>query len=283
MKFIFNIGIILLIYSCSSENNSQKGIKIARVNEAILYETDFIDEIPDGLSSQDSLNFTNQYVKSWITEQLVLQKAEELLPEQTKTIKKKLEKYRTSLLSYEYEQIYIQKRLDTLVNSNEIAEYYNNHKDDFILKDYIIKCMYLKINKDTPDQKEIKTAYLLKNDDDETTLRTFAQNNAIEFYYNTEEWIYFDDLLKKLPIQDFNKRRYIEKKKKLIFEENDFIYYLNIYDYRLEDGTSPLSFEKEKIKSIILNMRSNELRRKLRDNLLEDALKNESIENFLNE
>ena len=143
--------------------------------------------------------------------------------------------------------------------------------------------MYLKINKDTPDQKEIKTAYLLKNDDNETTLRTFAQNNAIEFYYNPEEWIYFDDLLKKIPIQDFNKRRFIEKKKKLIFDENDFLYYLNIYDYRLEDGISPLSFEKEKIKSIILNMRSNELRRKLRDDLLVDASKNESIENFLNE
>ncbi len=283
MKLIFNIAILLFLFSCSSENNNLKGIKIARVNESVLYETDFIDEIPSGLSSEDSLDFTNQYVKSWITEQLVLQKAEELLPEQSKSIKKKLEKYRTSLLSYEYEQIYIQKRLDTLVNSNEIAEYYNNHKDDFILKDYIIKCMYLKINKDTPDQKEIKTAYLLKNDDNETTLRTFAQNNAIEFYYNPEEWIYFDDLLKKIPIQDFNKRRFIEKKKKLIFDENDFIYYLNIYDYGLEDGISPLSFEKEKIKSIILNMRSNELRRKLRDDLLVDASKNESIENFLNE
>ncbi len=283
MKLIFNIAILLFLFSCSSENNNLKGIKIARVNESVLYETDFIDEIPSGLSSEDSLDFTNQYVKSWITEQLVLQKAEELLPEQSKSIKKKLEKYRTSLLSYEYEQIYIQKRLDTLVNSNEIAEYYNNHKDDFILKDYIIKCMYLKINKDTPDQKEIKTAYLLKNDDNETTLRTFAQNNAIEFYYNPEEWIYFDDLLKKITIQDFNKRKFIEKKKKLIFDENDFIYYLNIYDYGLEDGISPLSFEKEKIKSIILNMRSNELRRKLRDDLLVDASKNESIENFLNE
>ena len=143
--------------------------------------------------------------------------------------------------------------------------------------------MYLKINKNAPDQKNLKRSYLLNNEEDELFLRTYSLKHAIEFYYNNEEWVYFDEILKKIPLQDFNKKKFIQKKKKLTFEENSFIYYINIYDFRLEDGVSPLSFEKEKIRSIILNMRSTELRKKLKADLYNDALKNKSIEYYKND
>ena len=101
-------------------------------------------------------------------------------------------------------------------------------------------------------------------------------------YYNAEEWVYFDDLMKKVPIEDYNKRRFIERKKKVFIEEGGNLYFINIYDYKLKDETSPLSFEKEKIKSIILNIRMNELRKKLRLDLYNDAIKNNAIENYVN-
>ena len=41
---------------------------------------------------------------------------------------------------------------------------------------------------------------------------------------------------------------------------------------------SPLSFEKDKIKSILLNQRANSLRKKLRQDLYEDGIKNNLIE-----
>ena len=41
-----------------------------------------------------------------------------------------------------------------------------------------------------------------------------------------------------------------------------------------------MSFEKDKIKSIILNQRANELRKKLRLDLYDDALENQLIEKY---
>ncbi len=282
-KIIYISFFSIILISCNTENPEDLRKKIAAVNNVFLYEDDLITEIPSGLAEDDSINFTNQYINNWIKDQLVLKKAEDLLPGHVKNINKKVEKYRNSLLTYEYEQVYIKKRLDTIINFSEIEEYYNNHTDDFILKDYIVKCLYLKINKNAPEQDQLKKAYYLSDGNDEVFLRNYSLKHAVEFYYNNEEWIYFDEIIKKIPLQDFNKKKFIQKKKKLTFEEGNFIYFINIYDYRLEDGVSPLSFEKEKIKSIILNIRSTELRKKLKTDLYKDALKNKSIEFYHND
>ena len=274
---------MLIFSSCQLNDNETKGRKIASVNNESIFYSDLTDIIPQGLNKEDSISFLNQYVLNWIKDQLVLQKAEELLPNKTKNVAKKLEEYRISLLSYEYEEIYIKQRLDTLVSESEINKYYNLHKDDFILKDYLVKCLLVKCDRENPEINEVKKSYLLKNEEDETYLRTFAQKFNAEIYLNNDEWIYFDELIKKVPIEEYNKRKFIIKKKKLFFEEKEILYFVNIYDYKLKDDVSPLSFEKEKIKSIILNIRMNELRKKLRMYLYEDALKNNSLENYVND
>jgi hypothetical protein len=108
-----------------------------------------------------------------------------------------------------------------------------------------------------------------------------GQNESTTLYYNPEEWIFFDDLLKEIPIlENYSKIQFIKRKKKTILEYNDFIYFVNIYDYIIKNGTSPLSFEVNKIKSIILNQRSKDLRKKLRLDLYDDGIKNSYIEKY---
>ena len=55
---------------------------------------------------------------------------------------------------------------------------------------------------------------------------------------------------------------------------------MNIFDYIVKNGTSPLSFETDKIKSIILNQRANDLRKKLRLDLYDDGVKNNFVEKY---
>jgi hypothetical protein len=51
-----------------------------------------------------------------------------------------------------------------------------------------------------------------------------------------------------------------------------------VYDFIIKNGISPLSFEENKIKSIILNQRAKNLRKKLRQDLYNDGIKNNLIE-----
>ena len=65
-----------------------------------------------------------------------------------------------------------------------------------------------------------------------------GQMENVKFYYNPEEWIFFDDLLKELPIlENYSKVEYIKKKKKTIIEYNDYVYFVNIFDYIIKNGT----------------------------------------------
>ena len=282
-NIVFNILFSIFLLSCNSVEIENDEVKIASVGNEILYQTELEYSFPSGLNEKDSISFLNQFVQNWIINQLLLQKAEELLPEKTKNVDAKLEQYRISLLSYEFEELYIKQRLDTIVSIDEILSYYEQHKDDFILKDYLVKCLILKCMNNLPDLEQVKKSYLLRKEEDEDQIRTFAQSYNAELYLNNEEWIYFEDLIAKVPIEDYNKRRLITRKKKFFFEDNNIINFVNIYDYKLKDAVSPLSFEKERIKSIILNMRMNELRKQLRQNLYSDAQKNKSFENLIND
>ena len=69
-----------------------------------------------------------------------------------------------SLISYEFEQFYINKRLDTIISQSEINGYYKSHLDDFVLNDYVVKCIYIKAPKKSKLIREIKKNYLIKTE-----------------------------------------------------------------------------------------------------------------------
>ena len=275
-NFLFVLTSLIILSGCNLDSNESK--KLARIENEFLYLDDIIDEIPINLENEDSIVYVKNFINNWITSQLIVKKAQEMIPNSLLNVDKKIEKYRKSLISYEFEQFYISKRLDTSITTFETLEYYNKHSDDFVLNDYIIKCLYLKIPKNSTQLNKIKKYYKLTKEGDIDILTKYAQKSAEVFYYNVEEWIFYDDLLKQIPIEGYNKVNFITKKKKIYFEKEDFIYFVNVYDFRIKDGISPLSFEKDKIKSILLNIRANDLRKELRSNLFSDGIENNSIE-----
>lgn len=118
--------------SCDSDMEEEvDGVKIAKVNEAYLLEEQLLRDFPDELTGEDSINFRNQYIDNWVKEQVLLQMAENELPETKKDVDYQLQKYRNSLLIYEYEKQYISERLDTNVAFSEIEKFYNENQDEF--------------------------------------------------------------------------------------------------------------------------------------------------------
>jgi len=284
MKFFIHILLVLTIalsfFSCDTEEVRDNRVKVARVGNEYFFEEDLLREIPEGLSAEDSLAFVDQYINNWLEEQIVLQKAEEVLPEEKKDVDDRLEKYRKSLLIYAYEQKFIKERLDTTVLESDIEEYYNSHLDDFMLKDYIVKALYLKLSKGTPNIEKAEQHYQLKMDEDVNEIRYYADQYAVQFYYDPEQWVFFDDVLKVIPLQGVNVESFIRKKKKLMFEDSSFVYFINVLDFTMKDAVSPLSFEKEKIKTILLNLKTIDLRNQLREDLYLDAKKAQMIETY---
>lgn len=277
-KAIILLPLVSFLLGCEDEN---KEVKLARFKNIYLYQSELFNEVPLSLNEKDSAIFVDNYIHNWLVNQMIMEKSEEMIPQEVISVNKKINKYKLSLISYEFEQFYINKRLDTNISNFEISEYYKNHLDDFVLNDYVVKCMYIMIPKTSKLYKEVRKNYHMENEEMVDQMIKISQNENVNFYYNPEEWIFFDNLLKEIPIlEKYSKVEFIQKKKKTILEYNNNIYFVNIFDYIVKNGTSPLSFETDKIKSIILNQRSKDLRKKLRLDLYDDGVKNNFVEKY---
>ena len=178
------------------------------------------------------------------------------------------------------EQKLVNEQLDTAVTDDQVQTYYNAHQSDFQLNDYLVKVLYLKIPVDAPDVDKIAKQYRLYNETDIEEIEIYAKIYASNYYYDEENWIYFDDLLKEVPLQDINKDRFIMKRSKTRFEEAGFFYFLNVIDYKLKNSTSPLSFEKQNIKDRILNMRVKDLREEIKKDIITKAYDDKAITRY---
>ncbi len=274
-SFPYLLFAIIALQACEPVEEEQK---IARVFDQVLYASDLEDVVPTRVSKTDSIEIIRTYVNNWVRENSLLHHAELNLSEELKNVEKQLTDYRNSLIIYQYEKELIQQKLDTAVAMEEIEAYYKNNKENFELKDYIVKVLYIKLYKNTPDLETPERLYRLKNPEDHIALEAYCSQYAANFYFDEDAWLYFDDLLKEVPLKIYDKENFLQKNDYIKFEDDNFLYLLNVIDYKLKDGLSPLSLEVENIRNIIINQRKLALITKMREDVYEDALGRNNIE-----
>ena len=134
------------------------------------------------------------------------------------------------------EEIKIKKSLDTIVSLEESQTYYDSHKDEFILNDYIVKALYLKIPKDLDfKEEEVHLNYLLKNDKDLAEINSYAKLYAENYYFDDSVWVYFDKITEDIPLTKYNIDNIVLNRTKTYFSDEEHWYFLNIIDYITSD------------------------------------------------
>ncbi len=270
LQILFFAGVL---YACTN-----KGEVVAKVYDEKLYEGDIEAYfIKSNLSFEDSIQYRNKIINDWVNQQVVLHEANQIKDFDFDAIELKVNEYRNTLIRHQYENLMITEKLDTIISEDEYKAYYLKNKSDFQLNDYIVKVLYLKIPSDAPDVDKVDKWYKLNNITDILEIENYAKLYADNFYYDTENWIYFEDLTKEIPLHDINKDKFITRKSNMKFEEAGYYYFLNIIDYKLKNTISPLNFEKNKIKERILQMRINEIRKNISIELTNKANEKNAI------
>jgi hypothetical protein len=282
LKNILSYSLILLLAACGSGTEKDKNrVAIAMANNEYLYEDEIKNLIPAGTPAKDSVDLLKKFIDNWVRESLVIQKAEVNLTDEQKNVEKQLEDYRNSLITYTYEKELVKQKLDTLISEEEIEQYYNNNQADFELKDNIIKVIYVKVNKKAPGIDKLKKWYQSDNLKDREQLAGYCHQFAENFYLDDDSWLLFDDLLKEIPIQTYNKELFLQNNRFVEVSDSLNSYFLNIKGFKIRNSISPLSFEKENIKNIILNKRKLELITKMKQDVYNDAANNKKIEIYI--
>lgn len=282
MKIRLFISIIaLFVFSCKTEKTSEASTgqkAIARVFEKSLYPEDIKEILPKNSTPKDSEIFVKSYIEQWITNELILHQAEGNLPEDEKNIQKELDEYRKNLLVYRYETELVRQKLDTAVSMQDIEAYYNSHTQNFMLKENIVKVSYVKINKKTPNADKVKKWYTSKESKDQDNLKKYCIQYADNFFLDDNTWLLLDDVMKEIPLRDYNPELLLKTSHQIELSDSTFNYYLNIKEFKIKNNPSPLSFEKENIRQIIINKRKLSLIEQMKQSVYSQAKENNNFE-----
>ncbi|MFC2086765.1 hypothetical protein ACFLSA_01180 [Bacteroidota bacterium] len=272
IELIIFLFFTLLTVRCNSLNNRKNHQEpLARVYDRYLYRDDIEGLFDENTSQEDSLIIAQTFINKWIKNQLILRKAEENLSPYQKDVEIQLEDYRTSLLIYKYEQQWIEENLDTFVTKNEIAEYYDNYFSNFVLDEIIVKALFLKVPRISPNIELVKRWYKSDEEEDLRQLESYSYEYAQTFDTFNEDWFVLNNILSEAP---FNPDITSKVETRRYFETSDslFYYFLNIRDYKPIGEIAPLSFVEENINQIILNKRKLQLVEELERSIYNDAL-----------
>ena len=129
---------------------------VARAFDTYLYQSDIEGIVPKGTKPADSLKILNEYITRWMQQQVIVHQALNNLDPKQIDFSRQMEDYKNSLIIYAYEKELIAEKLDTTIAEQEIEDYYNQNKNDFELKNDIVKIIYVKVPQKAPGQDKLK-------------------------------------------------------------------------------------------------------------------------------
>lgn len=269
----------ILTTSCSLViGDEEKGEKVARVYDAVLYEEDIRDVLPSGLSQEDSIVWVRKYINNWGKEQLIIKKAEFNLADEEKDFDELVEQYRNDLLKFTYQQRYVDQHLDTSITNEQILEYYEDNSAEFELKENILKVNYLVLNADAPEVDDVRRWFRNSSEVMEPELTDYAFKYARTSSFGDTNWVRFNDLAKFIPLRTYNQQDFLNRNKFVEISDTTGIYFVDIVSYKIADDVSPLPYVKNTIRKIILNKRKQEIIATMEERIVNDAYEKSDFE-----
>ncbi|MCT4602644.1 MAG: hypothetical protein N4A59_07075 [Marinifilum sp.] len=263
--------IITITGLCACNYNQKEDQTVAKVNQNFLYMSEVAAIVPNESSKEDSILIADNYIHQWIKKQLIISKAELNLTDEDKDVSKMVEDYRSSLIIHKYQQQLLEQKLDTIVTSFEIDNYYRQNSSNFILNKNIIRALYIQITKPVPDYKKIKRLYKSEKEEDWDELEDYCFQNATKFDNFSGQWVNAKELLNRIPFQFKDEDKLLKSRKHIETEDSTYRYFVAIKNVEFKNNVAPLDFVRDDIRKIIINKRKIEFIKNLEENIYRDA------------
>ena len=278
---LFTVLLALSLAGCRSRDTKAPGGEaVARVYDHYLYKEDLDGLVPPGVEGQDSAGIIQRFISSWVRQQVILHNAEDNLDEEKKNVTKELDEYRNSLIRYAYERELVAQHLDTVVSMAEIEAFYNANPGNFELKDNIIKVIYLKLNRNSPKLDRVRGWFKSDNERDRKLLAEYAVQYALNYFLDDQSWLFFDDLVKEIPIRTYDQEQFLRNNRNIEIQDSSVLYLVSIRGFKIKNSLSPLSFEVNNIRNLIINQRKLKLIESMEQKAYESAERKGAIEVF---
>ena len=265
MSIVKNWGVILVIAAamtgCGQEHNHKGKTPLVEVSGEFLYKEDLQAALPLNISKDDSVLFAEHYIRNWIEDALLFDKAEGNIPDNDK-ISKLVENYRRALIMHTYQEELVNQKLANDISEEEINAYYEKNKELFRLDNPLVKGLFIKVPLSSPDLGNVRVWYRKNNQDVIEKLEKYSLRNAVSYDYFYDRWTSVPDVAAKIPLKVLDTdANYLDKNRNVEVKDTAFCYFLHIEDFLGKDKQKPLDFARDEIKEILINLKRVEYQR----------------------
>jgi hypothetical protein len=272
LKNIFILISSVLLLQCT-KNEEVNDAVIAMVGEKKLYQSELSQIIPTDLEEQDSILMANDYVRKWVKQELLIQKANENLTLEQKNLTKEIEEYRNSLIIYKYKNELMNQQMDTLVTRRQIEQYYNANPDNFKLNSNIVKAIFIKIPIDIVNVKLIKELVDDDSEEGKNGLRQYCIQYAKSFDFFNDNWVNFEIVKNNIPEEITDDKQFLARNNQIELKDSNYYYLVTIQDYKLQSELAPVEYVENNIKNLILNKRKIEFLKQVEENVYKEGVR----------
>lgn len=267
-SFLFLTGIFL--FQCDSIDSND--VVVAEVNDKKLYASDLAEIIPNEITNEDSVLMANDYIKKWVKQELVIQKANENLTLEQKDVTRELEEYRNSLIIYKYKNELMKQRMDTTVTSEQIEQFYTTNPENFNLSNDIVKAIFVKIPNEVSNPSLLKSLAADTSEEGLAELKEYCLQYAKGFNIFIDNWVNFEILKNNIPEEINDVSNYLRRNDLIELNDSNYYYLVRIEDYKLKNELAPLEYVENNIKNLILNQRKIEFLKEIEESIYQEGI-----------
>ena len=265
--------------SCTKKQDHKGKKPLVEVGGKFLYQEDLQAALPLNLTADDSVLFAESYIRNWIEDALLFDKAEDNVRD-SERIKELVENYRKALVMHAYQEELVKQRLSEEITIAEINQYYEENKSLFVLEKPLAKGLFIKVPLQSSGLADVRRWYKRNTPDVIEKLEKYSLRNAVTYDYFNDQWRPLEEIEAMMPVkilEDVKQNQDIELK------DTAFHYFLHIEDYLGKGEQRPLDFAQEDIKEILINLKRVDFVNRVKEDLYRQASeKNRIIYYYLN-
>ena len=283
MRKIYHWTLVLCLLTtlggCTKKQDHKGKKPLVEVGGKFLYQEDLQAALPLNLTADDSVLFAESYIRNWIEDALLFDKAEDNVRD-SERIKELVENYRKALVMHAYQEELVKQRLSEEITIAEINQYYEENKSLFVLEKPLAKGLFIKVPLQSSGLADVRRWYKRNTPDVIEKLEKYSLRNAVTYDYFNDQWRPLEEIEAMMPVkilEDVKQNQDIELK------DTAFHYFLHIEDYLGKGEPRPLDFAQEDIKEILINLKRVDFVNRVKEELYRQASeKNRIIYYYLN-
>lgn len=275
MHIVKNWGVWLVmagaLWGCGGEHNHKGKTPLVEVAGEFLYKEDLQAALPLNVSKDDSVLFAEHYIKNWVQDVLLFDKAEGNIPDNAK-IAKLVENYRRALIMHTYQEELVNQKLANEITEEEINAYYEKNKELFRAEYPFVKGLFIKVHLHSQNLGSVRGWYKKNTRDAIEKLEKYSLGNAVSYDYFYDRWLPVSEIAAKIPLKALdNDGGYLDKNRNIEVKDTAYCYFLHVEEFLGKGKKRPLDFAKKEIKEILINLKRVEFINKVKEELYRRA------------